>query len=350
MEFIRNETPKTTDDSEGEYDGYLETNYEDFNSEECDVNHTCDHRCYVRKNVAYCECDEGYQLGTDGFSCIPLNDKETPIVCDVGLKDNGLGDCEDINECESEKSPCSKYERCVNTIGSYICEEINVCPFGYVYNEEIKSCEDIDECSRGHQCLRTEVCENTQGSFNCKRKTCNGGYKLNEHTGGCDDINECLKIDCGHNMKCVNLEGSYICKCNAGLRTDPTSPRNCSDINECLEHQGVCDQLCKNSFGGYRCGCKRGFHLDHRDNRTCSDDDECEKSGKLYCPRSHCQNTVGSHRCYCPKGFRLVNERFCIGKYAMCNLRSFNVSFAYFKISTNVTNQKKCVKARIRNA
>lgn len=295
---------KNIDDDDSSYhDG------SDYSSESCD-DHSCEHKCFVRGSLAHCDCFDGFQLGNDGFSCIELRQ-----VCEKGSKDNGRGDCEDINECDLEESFCSKYEKCVNTVGSFMCEEINICPEGFHFKEDTKRCEDIDECSQGQRCSRSEVCRNTRGSFTCELKSCRSGYSLDMDTGDCKDEDECLvlDIDCGRNRKCVNSPGSYSCECNDGFRKDSNSARTCRDIDECLEHPGICEQDCRNFVGGYRCGCKRGFIID-RNNRTCHDIDECERSGESLCPGSHCKNTVGKYKCSCPTGFQLKNERYCIGK------------------------------------
>ena len=89
--------------------------------------------------------------------------------------------CDDIDECLSTMSPhlCDpNFEVCVNTIGDYLCDPIiqlndsstssTPCPEGYKFF--LINCIDVDECEENlHNCSREQVCVNTEGSFNCDR-------------------------------------------------------------------------------------------------------------------------------------------------------------------------------------
>lgn len=48
--------------------------------------------------------------------------------------------------------------------------------------------EDINECQiNNHDCLDTQRCDNTIGSYTCIRlQSCGTGYTLNAETGNCD--------------------------------------------------------------------------------------------------------------------------------------------------------------------
>lgn len=60
--------------------------------------------------------------------------------------------------------------RCVNTLGSYVCE----CLPGYKRLTEF-NCVEIDECATGeHTCGVNSKCINTLGSYHCQ---CNDGYE-----------------------------------------------------------------------------------------------------------------------------------------------------------------------------
>lgn len=77
---------------------------------------------------------------------------------------------------------------------------------------------DINECQVDlHNCLPSQRCDNTIGSFQCVRYTnCGTGYTLNAQTGMCEgyftvkysSLNQhkknCLKIN-------YNLESKHIC-------------------------------------------------------------------------------------------------------------------------------------------
>ncbi|XP_065651336.1 uncharacterized protein LOC136079519 isoform X2 [Hydra vulgaris] len=74
--------------------------------------------------------------GSDGF--IILNDLCVYLVCTTSYNFNNIsGQCEDINECISLKSPCDwSNGKCWNTNGSYFCS----CNAGWKLEEDNASC------------------------------------------------------------------------------------------------------------------------------------------------------------------------------------------------------------------
>ena len=123
------------------------------------------------------------------------------------------GRCLDIDECDTEVSPCvSPSTYCQNIPGSYKCvscdkscdEEgcrgsgpgacIGGCSTGYkkVEDGDISRCEDVDECTEAEELGKnlcgsanegvspTPVCINTPGSFKCGCSE--EGYEFNEGT------------------------------------------------------------------------------------------------------------------------------------------------------------------------
>lgn len=114
-------------------------------------------------------------------------------VCKDGWKGS---DCKtDVNECKS--NPCSSFQVCVNTDGSYTCS----CPAGW----QGSSCsQDVDECSKS-PCNNAGTCINTNGSYICG---CVPGWQ-GRH---CDeDEDECLKQPCNSSFICHNTPGSFTC-------------------------------------------------------------------------------------------------------------------------------------------
>uniref|UniRef100_A0A3Q0RB25 Nidogen 1 n=1 Tax=Amphilophus citrinellus TaxID=61819 RepID=A0A3Q0RB25_AMPCI len=101
--------------------------------------------CNNQPGTFRCECEEGYQFGSDGQTCT----KVTPPadLCRT---------CDD-----PQRASCS------HTGGlSYVC----TCLKGFTGDGRI--CRDIDECQQG-KCHPDAVCHNTQGSFTCQ---CRPGY------------------------------------------------------------------------------------------------------------------------------------------------------------------------------
>ncbi|KAF5308956.1 hypothetical protein FQR65_LT00038 [Abscondita terminalis] len=222
--------------------------------------------------------------------------------CLPGYVMNSKGECEDINECES--NPCKRGEKCLNLNGRYQCIPLIYCKSGYELNEAGNACEDINECTRGtHKCKNSQICKNGPGYYICQ---CPPGHKLNTDNE-CEDINECdfyRDRICSRNSQCINTVGSYECKCKDGFRANAHA---CDDIDECAEVSGLCHQNCVNLWGGYRCSCNRGFTLSI-DNRTCTDINECEKFRDKQLCVGTCQNTPGSYTCRCPEGYRLGSD------------------------------------------
>ena len=73
----------------------------------------CDHTCTSEGSSRTCSCESGYELATDGTTCIDI---------DECVSSGGKGDCE---------------YTCTNTPGSRVCS----CPTGYLLNEDGITCE-----------------------------------------------------------------------------------------------------------------------------------------------------------------------------------------------------------------
>ncbi|XP_065668355.1 sushi, von Willebrand factor type A, EGF and pentraxin domain-containing protein 1 isoform X2 [Hydra vulgaris] len=168
--------------------------------------------------------------------------------------------------CENEL-PCTSLQPFVNGIVSQTNGLVTIsCRPGFKligssslhcvkgkYNKEIPECVDLDEClySNGncqHKCL------NTIGSYLCQ---CNEGFEM--QGSSCVDINECLTNNGNCQDKCFNTYGSYSCQCRAGFKIS-SNLRSCQDIDECVGTHD-CSQLCVNTQGSYKCQCKPGFVL-----------------------------------------------------------------------------------------
>jgi fibulin 1/2 len=246
--------------------------------------------------------------------------------------------CIDINECFEDKAACPDGEICVNTEGNYTCEtpekfkEKNACPLGF--KESSGKCEDLNECQTGeHNCLESQRCDNTLGSFVCTRyTTCGTGYTLNYASGKCEDNNECAlgTHNCGAlgpEYFCRNMQGSFRCEkkkcnigeildeeglcmklsCGTGFEAGPLG--NCIDVDECYSGD-ACQpgERCINTMGSFECisMCEIGLRLNSRSGR-CEDIDECI-TGMASCYHgASCVNTIGSYKCSCGPGYKSVN-------------------------------------------
>uniref|UniRef100_A0A914Y378 Fibulin-1 n=1 Tax=Panagrolaimus superbus TaxID=310955 RepID=A0A914Y378_9BILA len=320
----------------------------------------CEHFCNDRGgNSVECSCRPGYDLGPDGESCI------------------------DIDECYN--FPCNQEtETCINTNGGYFCEskhdysipqpafliqrlkkkpyyfsggksqrisvisplanalinqerfyendiQTHLCSKGYQKLSAKNECIDVDECLLLlSDCLESQRCLNTPGSFKCIRTlSCGTGYALDSDTEECKDVDECTlgTHDCGALYQCRNTQGSYRCdpkKCAETEIMNPTTgecasidcptgylPKDgrCEDVDECLTTPNRCSiyEECINSPGSYRCQekgsfCSFGYRID-KDTGFCNDIDECAIPSLNNCGAMMCINLPGSYKCRCSAGY-----------------------------------------------
>ncbi len=220
------------------------------------------------------------------FECVcepPLEpDWMNGCQCPWGYVSDGVGGCLNIDDCAN--NPCGDEVTCVDYLGYYQCvcdwpmqwdgAESCVCPGGY-QPDGLGGCEDIDECA-GEPCNGGAVCYNYDGYYECACQwplqpdgangcVCSGGF-ISDESGGCVDIDECLDNVCG-SLDCINYDGTYECLCNWPLQWDEGSncicPEGfrwdefgaCVDINECAEGTHGCweDETCYNEPGWYWC-------------------------------------------------------------------------------------------------
>ena len=281
--------------------------------------------------------------------------------------------CVDIDECQN-RGTCPKRSSCENTEGNYICH----CDTGF----EGDICEDIDECTR-NSCDANAACSNTEGSFSCfcnlgyrgngttckvgqcddqrcppdqkcvspttNECECKEGFSMNTQLEICEDVDECLlDHDCGKNSTCVNIKGSFTCRCNQGYIgdgktckegtcTDDMCPMNaecvmpskpdcrckngfepklksneteiCVDTDECTTLKGICHAkaMCMNIPGGYECNCQKGYF---GDGQTCFPG-SCTD---INCPASDNKQCVSPRKpnCKCFEGFEMTNSSLCV--------------------------------------
>uniref|UniRef100_A0A669C070 Fibulin 2 n=1 Tax=Oreochromis niloticus TaxID=8128 RepID=A0A669C070_ORENI len=258
-----------------------------FSLNPCADNGGCSQQCTAVAGRARCSCFPGFSLMTDGWMC------------------------EDVDECMTGAHSCKPSQRCVNTVGSFVCELQVTCPAGYQLRNSL--CEDIDECTmRTHNCGMGFVCENTVGSFLCNPKQkCISGFTQDSH-GNCIDINECSSLSepCSSGFNCINTVGSYTCQkkivmCSHGYHASPDGAK-CVDTDECQmeTHRCGAGQICHNLPGSYRCDCQTGYQYNAL-RKVCTDVNECWRYSGRLCAQK-CENTPGSYRCSCTAGFSLA--------------------------------------------
>ncbi|XP_031423456.1 fibulin-2 isoform X2 [Clupea harengus] len=294
----------------------------------CAGNGPCAQRCSVAGGRAKCSCFPGFSLMADGHSCEDVDECltnthtckpsercvntvgafvcERQITCSPGYQlRNGV--CEDIDECVVRTHNCGSTTECKNTDGSFSCVPKQRCYTGFTQDTH-SNCIDIDECSTlGEPCSAGFNCINTVGSYTCQRKVimCSPGYHASPDGARCIDVDECQTgiHRCGEGQICQNVPGSYRCNCQTGYQFDAIR-QSCVDVNECWHYPGrLCAQTCDNTPGSYQCSCTAGFSLAF-DGKNCEDVNECDTNA---CSQE-CANIYGSYQCYCKQGFYLKED------------------------------------------
>uniref|UniRef100_A0A8R1DNL8 FiBrilliN homolog n=1 Tax=Caenorhabditis japonica TaxID=281687 RepID=A0A8R1DNL8_CAEJA len=274
--------------------------------------HKCDSTCSGNGACLYdgakpqCYCDSGFS----GSAC-ELRDKNECLEHPCHLMaqcQNTLGsyecrclpgyqgtghECSDIDECADKLAfRCPDHSQCINLPGTYYCN----CTQGFNpkgnQGSGLDKCVDINECETGaHDCLASELCENTIGSFKCVSK-CSPGYEF--LAGKCEDVDECASKSlnkCDIRAECINTIGGYKCECEEGFDGDG---KNCQPKSSCRKNPTICDRHAHCHIVLDICDCKTGYA---GDGITCHDINECDAKETPCAGGGRCLNLDGGYVC-----------------------------------------------------
>ncbi|XP_028408849.1 scavenger receptor cysteine-rich type 1 protein M130-like isoform X2 [Dendronephthya gigantea] len=261
----------------------------------------------------------------------------------------------DVDECLSGSYYCGTHAKCINTLGSYICQ----CETGYTGNGLI--CNDIDECFLSlDNCLAGSNCTNTDGSYFCSCDSghysngsvchamsvrlqgpsslngsglvevfydglwgavCGDGWDSNAAEVVCRELGYAHvlrafrqklqnvsstmsfeKISCvgnEQNLTSCSHDGSVNNTCS---HSEFAAVECLKDIDECSRDLDNCgdNSRCVNTVGSFECICNHGYT---GDGVNCEDIDECHLLVDNCHESSTCSNLKGSYVCTCNSGF-----------------------------------------------
>lgn len=146
---------------------------------------------------------------------------------------------------EFKENDCLPTQRCDNTIGSYICTRFLPCGTGYTLNAATEICEDDDECLLGtHDCSDGYHCRNTLGSYRCDRNSRVTTPQALVATTTSTTTTTMTPFSVTPNVPPIN--------CPRGFES---SGNKCIDIDECQKVPNPCGrtmQRCVNTIGSYK--------------------------------------------------------------------------------------------------
>ncbi|KAM4797488.1 signal peptide, CUB and EGF-like domain-containing protein 1 isoform 5-T5 [Rhinophrynus dorsalis] len=182
----------------------------------------------------------------------------------------------------------------------------------------IKASQDLDECVEGNGGCQ-QMCVNMMGSYECR---CREGFFLSDNQHTCIQRPEeglnCMDKNHGCAHICRETPKGVSCECRPGFELT-RNQRDCKLT--CNYGNGGCQHTCDDTDHGPRCGCHVKFAL-HSDGKTCIEDPTetmeqhavstgFTKSCSVNnggCD-SRCHDAATGVHCSCPMGFMLQADR-----------------------------------------
>jgi len=167
--------------------------------------------------------------------CVDRSDEEN---CDKITCSPDKFACADKKQCVFNSRRCDGTQDCMDGSDEKDCPKPRVSCTGDHFNcsdgtciEASKVCDGNHDCAKGedepvncfiNECLThrghcMHDCEDLKIGFQCK---CKPGYKLMADLKSCEDIDECTLHGFCH-QKCENTKGSFKCSCSNGFQLEP---------------------------------------------------------------------------------------------------------------------------------
>lgn len=267
---------------------------------------------------------------------VSQQDAEEPVTytCTDGYEyDSARQVCRDIDECVTLSDACKGGMKCVNHFGGYLCLPHSAQII--VSNGEESEVADPAPPQRSPVLVpppSVGVDQTRVSRLPVQAIQCSAGFVPDEH-GYCQDVDECTMNPC--QQQCINLRGSYLCKCDQGYDLAPDAV-SCQDMDECAFSPYMCQGECVNQPGSYACVCPDGYKL--QGSRLCQDINECE-AGHNCREDQMCWNYYGGFRCYprnpCREPYVQTGEGRCnCQSAAVCRGLPPSIVYKYMSITS----------------
>ncbi|XP_062844572.1 latent-transforming growth factor beta-binding protein 3 isoform X2 [Trichomycterus rosablanca] len=332
---------------------------------ECQDNRLCANgHCINTEGSFQCQCYPGYQPTQEGSHCEDINECERVSNCQLGLCINTMGSyrcecqkgymlvngrrCQDIDECEVDRSLCQPYGVCKNTHDGYVC----VCSEGFSLSKDNHSCEEVlEDLNNKKECYLnlddTVFCDSVLATNVTKQECCCSVgvgwgdhceiypcpvYHSAEYHSLCPlgrgfyheegiteyglalhrDIDECVLFanEICKEGRCMNTQPGFECYCQQGFYYD-SNLLECIDVDECHDESLCTNGHCVNTRGSFYCTCNAPWTPDHTNKKCVLPTDvginECQNP--LNCKNGHCVDTQDSYYCICTPPWILASDR-----------------------------------------
>lgn len=260
--------------------------------------------CVTRNHQAFCECAEGFILGSNQM-CIAqqdecINDHQCPSLSTCRSTSEGIHRCAEV--CID--FTCTPNSKCVSIQHKGQCK----CEPGFTGDPQSRTgcvAIPVHKCNTDNDCpYPNELCQtDEQGVRRC--------------------VDGCLRFECGKNAVCVLENKIPECRClltdhyvgnpydhdqgcvKVDCITDKDCPKNraCSAQNQCYDpciNGCAKNALCLSHSHNAHCKCMPGYTGDPYVN-GCSTVKLCESNP---CHElAVCQDKIGSYVCTCPANF-----------------------------------------------